>query len=548
MFCSECGLEINDPSIRFCPECGTKVDFPEQEMSGVIFTNVGLLSKRLRASETDVLGIISGFIERKREFGVDYRLVDAGNYTYRKKDFLGFGRTARLKKDSPLKDYMEILMDVHRVMEEEGKTGMQYLFIIGGSDVIPMPKVRHFISDSIDDDIDTDILWSYPYGAKMLEELENLNLFAYDMLYHVGRLPIAEDGTIEDLCHYLERDLECSFGIPMRTAYGQSDPHWMKVSGAVASTLIDECYLPDLRLPSDCCYEGLILSPNITSRNVDKVLDRNASIYLFNLHGSNGYESRGYFGGSLNGSWAGTVIEPEHMMLCKKPNVVFSEACYGARFIGLDKSHSMMLSSLFTGTMVFIGSSRVAWGLSDNTQSHDLDMGQADMLGHQFINGILKGATVSEAFLVARAVLLAVCRSGYPLAVASVIGFNLFGDPTLRMEVERSMEDADASLNHADVAVGCSIEKVAEKERSILDMVRGAVNSNITEIHQKVNEHLYAYYGIEPRPLNNIFKVKFKDGTEELLFDYILREAFLPEQMIVTADLDGRIKKIYSSK
>ena len=51
------------------------------------------------------------------------------------------------------------------------------------------------------------------------------------------------------------------------------------------------------------------------------------------------------------------AIEPEHMMTCEEPNIVISEACYGGRFIGLDKRHSMMLASLFTNTLAFVGSS-----------------------------------------------------------------------------------------------------------------------------------------------------------------------------------------------
>ncbi len=549
MFCSECGLEINDPSIRFCPECGTRVDFGESETSGVIFTHIGLLSERLHTDKSEVLRILSSFVERKRSTGVDYRLVDVGNYTFQKKEFLGFAKTARLKKDSPLKDYMDVLMDSHRA-KEEGATEVQYLFIIGSSDIIPMPKVKHFVPNGIDNDIETDILWAYPYGAKMLEELENQNLFKYKPLYHVGRLPFAVDGTLRDLCDYLERDLNGSFGIPLYAAYGQCDPNWMRVSGAVSSILADECLLPDLsyRLSSDCCYEGLILSPKITSQTVGEVLDRNASIYYFNLHGGSGYESRGYFGNAVDGSWNGEVIVPEHMSACRMPNVVFSEACYGARFIGLDKNHSMMLSSLSAGTLVFVGSSRVAWGTTDTMQGDVMDMSHADVLAHQFLENVVKGATVAEAFFVARSVLLAARPLGNLYTAASIVEFNLFGDPTLKMNVERRLEGLNVSLVHTDAVVGCTIEEVPKKEKSILDLVRGAVNLNIREIRQKVDEHLYSYYGIDPRPVNNIFKVKYADGTQELLFDYILRNAFLTQQMIVTVGLDGQIKKVYASK
>ncbi len=411
MFCSECGFKIEDSSIRFCPMCGTRISSPEFACSGIVFTNVNLLSESLRTDHSRVLNAISYFIDRKRDSGVEYKLVDVGNYTYQKKAFLGLNKTARLKKDSPISEYMDILRDVRNATEKEDSEEIQYMFIIGGCDVIPMFKVKHFVPDGTDKDIDTDILWSYPYGTEVLEELQNQNLFKYKPLYLAGRLPMAEEGTIEDLCNYLERDIESSSGILMTAAYGQCDPNWMLVSDAVASTLGDKDYLQDLshRLPPDLCYRGMLLSPNITTQNVNSVLNKNASFYYFNLHGSDGYESKGYFGYATDGTWGGSVIEPEQMMACEVPSIVFSEACYGARFIGMDKKHSMMLASLFTKALVFVGSSRIAWGALDAKQdvsSDTINIDYADILANQFIDHVLQGATVAEAFFMARSVLL----------------------------------------------------------------------------------------------------------------------------------------------
>ncbi len=554
MFCSECGLEINDTSIRFCPECGTKVDILEQQeiINGVIFTNISLLSARLKTSESNVVDIIQTFIERKRRFGVDYRLVDVGNYTFHKKNFLGIARTTRLKRDSSLNDYMDILTDVHHAaMEVDATERMLYLFIIGGSDVIPMPKVKHFLPEGTDVDIDTDMLWAYPYGAKMVEELENQNLFKYIPTYHVGRLPIAEDGKVEDLSSYLERDLDCSSGIPMNMAYGQCDPNWKRVSGAVSSSLAVEGYLPDLghRLSSDCYSEGLILSPNIISQYVNKVLNTGASMYYFNLHGGEGYELRGYFGETLEKDNCYCVIEPEHLAQCTTSNIVFSEACYGGRFIGLDKKHSMMLSAISTETLAFVGSSRIAWGAIDACQdytSNVVSLGYADVLANQFINNVLQGENVAEAFFEARSCLLKSCSD--VIAAASVVEFNLYGDPTLKMDVGIGADVYKKSLVPAEAKVGCSIKTVVKKNKSILDQVREAVDLNIREIHSKVDEYLYSYYGIEPRPVSNIFKVQYANGNQELIFDYKTNNKVITGQLIVSAGLDGKVRKVCASK
>ncbi|MFR7812228.1 MAG: hypothetical protein ACLU4N_25005 [Butyricimonas faecihominis] len=98
-------------------------------------------------------------------------------------------------------------------------------YFIGSNDIIPMPCIRHYISDDANDDsIDTDILYAYPYGKEMLALLENQEAFTYDQLFFVGRLPLGEDASFEDLRDYLERDVNYSLGFPMNEAYGQCDP------------------------------------------------------------------------------------------------------------------------------------------------------------------------------------------------------------------------------------------------------------------------------------------------------------------------------------
>ena len=129
---------------------------------------------------------------------------------------------------------MDILMDVHNGEQAGGDEISQYLFIIGSNDIIPMPCIRHYISDDANDDsIDTDILYAYPYGKEMLALLENQEAFTYDQLFFVGRLPLGEDASFEDLRDYLERDVNYSLGFPMNEAYGQCDPTGKKVSSRV---------------------------------------------------------------------------------------------------------------------------------------------------------------------------------------------------------------------------------------------------------------------------------------------------------------------------
>ena len=158
MYCPECGHKIEDGTMRFCPECGTRLEEAgtpafspasgskgmgesagsagsketEPLVHGLIFTNVGLLARKLGSSVDDIAGLFDLFIKYKMQSGVVYRLVDAGNYSFPRTGIFGRSRTASLDGSSPIGDYFEILMDVHNREEKQGGAVSEYLFIIGG--------------------------------------------------------------------------------------------------------------------------------------------------------------------------------------------------------------------------------------------------------------------------------------------------------------------------------------------------------------------------------------------------------------------------------
>lgn len=579
IYCPECGHKIESRDVNFCPECGTKVewDIPAVDKAtdhssspksagirGLLFTNLNLLSRKLGVEEQDTRAVFDEFIRGKQESGVVYKLVDAGNYVYRKGGFLGRNRTVHLKSNSSLWDYMEILMDVHERETEEETDVSEYLFIIGGNDIIPMPCIRHYMREgSCDDTIDTDLLYAYPYGEKMLALLENQEAFKYDQLFFVGRLPLGEDATYDEWRDYMRLDVANSGGIPMTAAYGQCDPNWKNVSVRVASDLLNGNYLRDFegRLSDEYYYHRMILSPMVVEGNVSQVFHTGASLYYYNLHGGEGKELCGYFGAMLHRNEEGTypVIAPEHMMTCQTPNVVVSEACYGGRFIGLDKYHSMLLASLSTKTLVFVGSSRVAWGAVDrlNATPSTVSLSAADVIASEFMHGVLQGCTVAQALFNARGALMRGSEPGCPYTALTIVEFNLFGDPTVAMAScgggkSGSKIAGNTVLASKDAPLGCTVERIepGNQEGTLLEQVRGAVNSNMLQIRTIIDKYLYANYGVQPRAVDGILKMKYKDGREELQFNYSTTapEGKIPVRYAVTTTVDGEVKRVYSTK
>lgn len=579
MYCPECGYKIEETDTLFCPECGTKVNEPElqngtvagmeviakdEEMYayGIILTNKKLLAAKLRMEEKTVSDLLDSFIETKKQFGVSYQIADAGYYTYRKKNFLGRTKTIHLNADSELWDYMDILMDIHHYEQDKALPESQYLFIIGGDDIIPMPCVHHYCEQVRDKTIDTDILYAYPYGSDMLPLLENKQIFRYDQLFFVGRLPIGEDTTADDFYHYLERNLQNSWGIPMTEAYGQCDPHWKNVSATVATDLIKGNLFRnfDGRLPEEYYFQKLILSPQVTAANVQQIFHSDASLFYFNLHGGDALEARGYFGEPMQGRMECTLL-PEHMAACRVPNVVMCEACYGARFIGMDKHHSMLLTSLYTASLLFVGSSRIAWGNVDPNVGNvytPVPPFFADVIAMGFMEGLLSGYTAGQAMFLARSMVLQQDKEGIPNTAATIVEFNLFGDPTLGLAVTSEMKSTRKPIDKSACKVenadyGCVMEKLDVpydvQGGSILQQVRQVVDTNLWQIHDIVGRHLYTQYGIPPRPASSIYRLNYANGKKELSFCYeVSSDSNIPVTYIVYTSEKGNIKNVISTK
>ena len=84
-------------------------------------------------------------------------------------------------------------------------------------------------------------------------------IFFYDALFYVGRLPLATDAVYQDLAGYLQRAVENPV-IEIDAGYGQCDPHWMKVTAKVTNRMSREQLFPSYKpLPKEILYGQLFL-------------------------------------------------------------------------------------------------------------------------------------------------------------------------------------------------------------------------------------------------------------------------------------------------
>ena len=100
-----------------------------------------------------------------------------------------------------------------------------------------------------------------------------------------------------------------------------------------------------------------------------------------------------------------------------------------------------------------------------------------------------------------------------------------------------------------EIEIGFEIEDITNKEISILERIRGAVDANISDIVGRIGNNLYAEYGIAPRKPNKIFKVSYKDSSvKEYNILYEEKKSEVIQKMVVITDEKGNISSVYTSK
>ena len=423
----------------------------------------------------------------------------------------GGHKHVKLGASSPWYEYADLLLDQHKAEVKAKQPETDYLFIVGGNEIVPMPRLPHWDKDNPDahdKDYDTDFLYAYPYGKEMEEKMWSTRIFTYDALFYTGRLPLVSgDEGLQDLINYFNRDLENSLGIRTSTMYAQTDPNWKGVTAKIVTPLLSKLSIADYPhdVPSDGDGFGfMILSPAITLETDDpryssvSWFNTNAQYVFINMHGSDALKYPFYGGNTLGSNndfyWG---LAPYMFTNMKHPNVVFAQPCYGARFIGYPKDKSMILTALSHKTLIYVGSSRVALGNPKGNcsleQVPNIPLGWSDITGYVFNDLMMKGYTAGEAFFQARC---ETYRNGFKSwEEALTIGeFNLYGDPTLFCDIadgsKATSKISKAALTNETKGVFITgtetmMQKSANKPQSMLEQLRQQVNQNLLDIYRQ---------------------------------------------------------------
>jgi hypothetical protein len=349
------------------------------------------------------------------------------------------------------------LTDLDGALGKQGEM-IGAVLILGGPEVIPFHKLPNPV-----DDEDVEVPSDNPYGTR------DENYFIPE--WPVGRLPGGTGADPAPLVHMLReltsRQKEIAKRKPwfaywwqallnrfwfstvrVRPSLGYTAAVWKRASLSVYRP-IGEAHSMLVSPPVQVCngsngssaQQGIAEvkdKPKSPTVSISTSL-RPARLGYFNLHGLE--DAIEWYGQTdptetTDGPDYPIALRPqdvgEHLNDGKSPQVIFSEACFGAHIQGRSVDESMMLKFLSSGSHAVVGSTCTAYGAIASPLT------AADLLGYAFWNYLGEGLPAGEALRRAKIQLAKEMhrRQGYLDGEdqKTLISFVLFGDPLAETE------------------------------------------------------------------------------------------------------------------
>ncbi len=521
------------------PEPSPTVPQERVPQYGIIFTDSLSLAEKYGCEVEEVYNVLDEFVQNSAKVDQNWYLLDAGNYRQRLGNDLYWG------------DYNEILSDF--ISDNGFQTGVATpVFIIGGSDVIPVPQLENPQYGGM---IPTDM--AYCFGTTFFSDLwDGDRHIANDYVRNtVSRLPL-EDGGMEsgikdDLLSYFNLCSIAAEGIDVEGVAMASNAEWVENSVTMSQ------HLPLIYTNTDDkeeTYKRMYMCPKlIAGESGDSEVDakvladyrqalQHAGMLLFNLHGSDGQGASGFYCNSDDGDYP----ESFNIGLMRESNarVLNTVACFGARYDGYERNDSMLMSSLLGGgKLLYAGATASVPMIGDEDQECPEGVTLYPGSGsekfmplycyYQFC-GLPAGQAMMQAKLDYFNTFRHIERDDFSLSTAMMFG--LYGNPMLHVKARQDVIDEaaryevlpqlpQAKAANAPVRVKrtkCIVSrKHSGSSKSLLGQLRDCVDGNLQAIHETVVENLYRQLNLDPRWLDEVDEYEMKNEAGELVNGYL---------------------------
>ena len=510
-------------------------------MQCIVLTNSLRLAAKYRALQQDVLAILEKNLVCQQI--VEFLLLDVSDYQEE------FGEKPTWQ------EHKAILADFMAGMGLQPSPSLS-LFIVGGDDVIPMPRITNPINET--EQLESDILYCFAG-----EELTKLDV--KEALCNVGRLPL-ESGSLpstlnDDLQSYFNlSNMMLMTGIEVNKVVMTSTESWLPASNDMVKGLpVEEP--PHI---ANATNGNLFVSPRLSVDDsyVLRYYQREigqADMLMFNLHGADAHGYSSFYGEGLSGHNTPEAFSCD-MLRYSGARILNTVACFGGRYIGYNRNDSMLMSAMYGGGVVlYAGSCTSALGRTGQIHNVAEDAlmpsGYSESFMKLYSLYLFRGITAGEAFLSAKCDYFNLCHSidGDDCSLATVLMFNLYGMPVLHVNSNKSVileargikEVHD--INTHQKTMGRVLYDKNQTTSSILAEVRMKVNDNLQKIRNTIESKLYNYWGLNPSDLDNIVELT-RDSQKSLRFEYRSGTGLIKKRSWAFTDELGNVKDVVHFK
>lgn len=530
---------------------------PLEDHYGIILTDGNALARKYGCTIQEVYDVFNDFIQNAYDQQMYWTFLDISQY--------GLDST----HETP--SWIECNEAVSRCIADNNLTAGPdlHLFIIGGDDVIPIPRVED----------------PWPYGG---ERIPTDTCYAFEGTYivdlldsrdsdftvgctrnNVARLPL-EDGQLDtdirsDIGAYFNISSMYGGGIPVGNVLMISNRDWIPASCTMTQ------HLPLLYNTDDpeLIRNGMYISPKLLTEDAERLsiycksLDK-ADMLMFNLHGANEEGMCGFY--SEDEAFNPSLLNQG------RARVFNTVACFGARYAGYKRNDSMLLSALYGGGVLLYTGSLIPVPMFSNEETDEarqllLNPGTgSEVLMRLYSLYQFKGMTGGKAMLQAKCDYFNMCRhvEDDSFSMSTALMFCLYGNPMLHVRrreyvVESALQN-DAMPPAPIKADGSPLKKTIRQRllqkdksnQSLIDQIRGYVDENLNAIRNMVEQHLYQQLGLKPEMLDSIDQVSRPtiDGNYETGYSFNYHDASRQygADTFVEVDVQGKTKRIYTTK